>query len=139
MHGYLIKYLFTASDIRQLIYYRNEQKVCFYIIHLQLLQQYGILISTYKFERAFFRHDRRTAPKFGTHVWIETRLALTQRKMTNPTPEGFRGYLLMFAGGMFVGGMWHDSSRLCSRPHSHESVIFFEFLGFIFFKLWRVW
>ena len=29
--------------------------------------------------------------------------------------------------------------RLCSRPHSHESVIFFEFLGFIFFKLWRVW
>ena len=30
-------------------------------------------------------------------------------------------------------------SRLCSRPHSHESVIFFEFLGFIFFKfIWRV-
>ena len=67
--------------------------------------------STYKFKRAFFRHDRRTAPKFGTHVWIETRLALTQKKLTNPTPEGFRGYLLMSVGGMFVGGMWHDSSR----------------------------
>ena len=34
-----------------------------------------------------------------------------QRKLTNPTPEGFRGCLLMFVGGMFVGGMWHDSSR----------------------------
>ena len=59
-------------------------------------------LSTYKFKRAFFRHDRRTAPKFGTHVWIETRLALTKRKFTNPTPEGFRGYLLMFVGGWDV-------------------------------------
>ena len=58
--------------------------------------------STYKFKRAFFRHDRRTAPKFGTHVRIETRLALTKKKLTNPTPEGFRG-LFMFVGcGMFV-------------------------------------
>ena len=32
----------------------------------------------------------------------------------------------------------HQNRRLCSRPHSNESVIFFEFLGFIFFKLWRV-
>ena len=30
--------------MRQLIYYRNEQKVCFYIIHLQILHQYGILL-----------------------------------------------------------------------------------------------
>ena len=29
-------------------------------------------------------------------------------------------------------------SQVCSSPHSHESVIFFEFLGFICFKLWRV-
>ena len=36
-------------------------------------------VSTYKFKRAFFRHDRRTAPKFGTHVWIETILALTKK------------------------------------------------------------
>ena len=51
-------------------------------------------ISTYKFKRAFFRHDRRTAPKFGTHVRIETRLALTKNKLTNPTPEGFRGLFI---------------------------------------------
>ena len=38
-----------------------------------------LYVSTYKFKRAFFRHDRRTAPKFGTHVWIETRLALTKK------------------------------------------------------------
>ena len=35
--------------------------------------------STYKFKRAFFRLDRRTAPKFGTHVRMETRLALTKK------------------------------------------------------------
>ena len=47
-----------------------------------------------KFKRAFFRHDRWTAPKFGTHVRIETRLALTKNKLTNPTPEGFRGLFI---------------------------------------------
>ena len=29
--------------------------------------------------RHFFRHGRRTAPTFGTHVRIETRLALTNK------------------------------------------------------------
>ena len=65
--------------------------------------------STYKFKRTFFRHDRRTAPKFGTHVRIETRLALTQKKLTNPTPEGFRGLFvgcLLDVCGMFVGCLW---------------------------------
>ena len=59
------------------------------------------ITSTYKFKRVFFRHDRRTAPKFGTHVRIETILALT-KKLTNPTPEGFRG-LFFDVCGMFVG------------------------------------
>ena len=59
------------------------------------------ITSTYKFKRVFFRHDRRTAPKFGTHVRIETRLALT-KKLTNPIPEGFRG-LFFYVCGMFVG------------------------------------
>ncbi len=68
------------------------------------------MISTYKFKRAFFRHDRRTAPKFGTHVWIETRLALTQKQLTNPTPEVFRGYLLMFVGG-WACGMFQAGGR----------------------------
>ena len=58
-------------------------------------------ISTYKFKRAFFRHDRRTAPKFGTHVRIETRLALTNNFFTENTPEGFRGLFID------VCGMWH--------------------------------
>ena len=35
-------------------------------------------ISTYKVKRHFFRHGHPTSPKFGTHVRIETRLALTQ-------------------------------------------------------------
>ena len=29
-----------------------------------------------------------------THVRIETRLALTKNKLTNPTPEGFRGVFI---------------------------------------------
>ena len=42
-----------------------------------------------KFNRAFFRHGRRTAPKFGTHVRIDS---LTLKKnLTHPTPGGFRG------------------------------------------------
>ena len=35
------------------------------------------IVYTYKVKRHFFRHGRRTAPKFCTHVRIETRLALT--------------------------------------------------------------
>ena len=66
--------------------------------------------STYNFKRAFFRRDRRTAPKFGTHVRIETRLALT-KKLTNPTPEGFRGLFIDVCGMWHVGCLWHDSSR----------------------------
>ena len=31
-----------------------------------------------------------------------------------------------------------ENCRLCSRPHSHESLIFFVFFGFIFFELRRV-
>ena len=37
--------------------------------------------STYKFKQAFFRHERRTAPKFGTHVLIET---VTLNKLIDP-------------------------------------------------------
>ena len=38
---------------------------------------FDCLQSTYKFKGAFFRHERRISTKFGTHVRIETRLALT--------------------------------------------------------------
>ena len=42
-------------------------------------------------EGGFFRHNRRTAPKYGTHVRIKT-LTLKQNKhLTHPTPGGFRG------------------------------------------------
>ena len=71
-------------------------------------------LSTYKFKRVFFRHESRTAPKFGTHVRMETRLALT-KKLTNPTPEGFRGLFMFvacgFVCGMFVGGMIQAGGR----------------------------
>ena len=37
----------------------------------------------------FFRTDRRIAPKFGTHVWIDTLTLKTN--LTHPTPGWFRG------------------------------------------------
>ena len=80
-----------------------------------------IEISTNKFEIHFFRHGRRTAPKFGTHVWIETRLALTKKQLTHPTPGGFRGLsidacgrcdvCLWVCGMMFVGCVWRPPDR----------------------------
>ena len=45
------------------------------------------LISTYKLEGHFFRHGRRTAPKFGTHVPIDT-LTLNKLKIDPPHPMG---------------------------------------------------
>ena len=68
-----------------------------------------IYVSTYKFKRAFFRHERRTAPKFGTHVRMETRLAVTKTKFTNPTPEGCRGLFIDVCGWDVC--LWVDSSR----------------------------
>ena len=40
----------------------------------------------YKVKRHFFRHGRRIAPKFCTHVRVETRLALSFKKMDPPHP-----------------------------------------------------
>ena len=78
--------------------------------YIECTPPYQFPVSTYKFKRAFFRHDRRTAPTFGTHVRIETRLALTKFFFTKTTLEGFRG-LFIDVCGMFVGCLWHDSSR----------------------------
>ena len=39
-------------------------------------------------------HDRRTAPKFGTHVRIDT-LTLKKNFFTHPTPRGFRGLYIV--------------------------------------------
>ena len=49
--------------------------------------------STYKFERQNFRHGRRNEPKFGTHVRIDNLTLKKLKKLTHPTPGGFRGLL----------------------------------------------
>ena len=85
-------YLYSISIV---VSKYSERKVMFSytivagnkIIEIYIYVCIYIYISTYKFKRAFFRHDRRTAPKFGTHVWIETRLALT-KKIDQPHPRG---------------------------------------------------
>ena len=38
-----------------------------------------------------FRHDRRTAHKFGTHVRIDTLTLRKIKKLTHPHPRGYRG------------------------------------------------
>ena len=47
----------------------------------------------------FFRHDRRTATKFGTHIRVDTGLILSLKKFTHPTPEGSHGGVGGFLGG----------------------------------------
>ena len=39
----------------------------------------------------FFRHDRLTATKFGTHVRIDPGIIRAQTKLTHPTPRGSQG------------------------------------------------
>ena len=103
--------------------------------------------STYKFIRAFFRHDRRTAPKFGTHVRIETATGSHQKILTNPTPEGFRGLFIdvcgMFVGCLFVA--WFKpvvDRKLLERlmsPSPKSQVMFasaFSWIGDFFSNFW---
>ena len=40
-------------------------------------------------------HDRRTAPKFGTHVRIDTLTFKKIKMLTHPTPGGFRGLYIV--------------------------------------------
>ena len=40
-------------------------------------------------------HDRRTAPKFGTHVRIDTLTLNKIKNLTHPTPGGFRGLYIV--------------------------------------------
>ena len=40
-------------------------------------------------------HDRRTAPKVGTHVLIDTLTLKKIKKLTHPTPGGFRGLYIV--------------------------------------------
>ena len=76
----LYVHLFICQSIISLyIYYLSTERYYLFIYIYIYIFIFVILKSSYKFKRAFFRHDRRTAPKFGTHVWIETRLALTKK------------------------------------------------------------
>ena len=59
--------------------------MCCYVIGFN--QKYiACRSSTYKFERHNFRTGRRIAPKFCTHVRIETRLTLSLKKLDPPHP-----------------------------------------------------
>ena len=73
-------------------------------------------ISTYKFKRAFFRHERRTAPKFGTHVRIDT---LTLKKLTNPTPWGLFDFVRSYTCAFVIS--WHGSDGRTGRPDADGS------------------
>ena len=52
-------------------------------------------------------HDRRTAPKFGSHVRIDT---LTLKKNDPSTPGGLGGYLLL---KIFRDGPRPNLARMC--------------------------
>ena len=64
------------------------------------------------FKRAFFQ----TRPSDLAQIWHacadRDETGSHQNNLPTPPQRGLGGYLLMFvACGMFVGGLWHDSSR----------------------------
>ena len=54
-------------------------------------------------------HDRRTAPKFGTHVRIDT-LTLNKIKKFDPPQGGLGGYILF---KKIRGGSRPNLARMC--------------------------
>ena len=55
-------------------------------------------------------HDRRTAPKFGTHVRIDT---LTLKKnLTHPTPGGFRGLYIVKKNSRWIAPKFGTHVRI---------------------------
>ena len=55
-------------------------------------------------------HDRRTAPKFGTHVRIDTLTLKKIKILTHPTQGGLGGYLLL---KIFRDGPRPNLARMC--------------------------
>ena len=81
-----------------------------------------IYLSTYKFKRAFFRHDRRTAPR---GVYLLMCMSFVRPSVRHVV----RSRLWYVLDRQLLNG-WshcHQNRRLCSRPHSNESVIFSNF------------
>ena len=60
----------------------------------------------------FFRHDRRTATKFGTHVRIDPGIIRAQTHLTHPTPGGSQG------GGGLGGQQFKSPGNVMSCPES---------------------
>ena len=111
-----------------------------------------VAFSTWTSDHAEIWHACADGDETGSH----------QKKLTNPTPEGFRGLFMFvacgFVGCLCVGCLWVAwfkpvvDRKLLERlmsPSPKSQVMFasafswisdfFEFLGFIFFNLWRVW
>ena len=69
-------------------------------------------------------HDRRTAPKFGTHVRIDT---LTLKKnLTHPTPGGYRGLYIVKnlsrrIAPKFGTHVWIDTLTLKKKNLTHPT------------------
>ena len=85
--------------------------------------------STYKVKRHFFRHGRRIAPKFCTHVRIETRLALSSNKFWPTPPHSNRNPFLSKAVRPAAGRpLW--TNQLCVASlfgevllYQHQSIV----------------
>ena len=63
-------------------------------------------------------HDRRTAPKFGTHVRIDTLTLKQIKKLTHPTPGGFRGlYIVLKKNSRRIAPKF--GTHTCADRYSH--------------------
>ena len=88
--------------------------ICHAMAFVDLLINLSEPFSTRPSDRAQIWHACVDRDETGSH----------QKKLTNPTPEGFRGYLLMFVACLWVGGWfvaWFKpvvDRKLLERPMS---------------------
>ena len=86
--------------------------------------------STYKVKRHFFRHGRRIARKFCTHVRIETRLALSYKKLDPPHPIPIETRLYRAVGrpaagrlqAVHCGQISYESLRILGKFCTHVQI-----------------
>ena len=84
-----------------------SQKITFYVVragrwHIYYIKLQFSLSVCLSVPLPPFRHDRRTATKFGTHIRVDTGLILRYKKITHPTPEGSHGGVGGFLGGQKI-------------------------------------
>ena len=78
------------------------------------------LSSTYKFERQNFRTGRRIAPKFCTHVPIDSHLNRIKKNWPTPPQGGLGGYYMLFVRSFLPSFVRVTAVLAAKRAERHD-------------------